>query len=325
MNEFFDLFFFGALFSGKDKNKKALFDKKWTALNTFYNLLSIVMNRFLYKLPETMDKRFLELCLLTHNQAGIAKVDGKVKNFSVISTGARSSYGYPTNYSLCDFMGKSVGRFIPNTPDAIGADSVLMFNDEYNIAPISRIIWYANRMTELQTSISAAIANLKGSTVVRCSKEQKSAVEKAWRMAQNGVPIIICFDDNTGALQQPPEVITNPQTPEILISLQENYDKTIAQFCAEFGINSNIVVNKLSGISDNELAQNNQLIEIKLNTEFNQRKKGLQQINEMFGTDATIELNYNVVALDAKAADATGGAADDRIKDDDKGGVINDI
>lgn len=298
MNEFFDFFFFNAMLSDtKDKNKKALFDKKWTALNTFYELLSIVMNRFIYELPETMDKRFLELCLLTSNMAGIAKPKsvGELKNYNVISTGARTSYGYPANISLVDFMGKSVGRFIPNTPDAIGADCVLMYNDEYNIAPISRIIWYANRMTELQTSISACIANLKGSTVIRCSKEQKAPIEKAWRNVSNGVPIILSFDNETGGLQSPPEVLTNPQTPEILISLQENYDKTLSQFCMEFGINSNIVVNKLSGISSDELAQNNQFIEIRLNTEFKQREKGLKQISEMFNVPCKISYNFNVI------------------------------
>ena len=317
MNEFFNLFFFGAMFSGRDKNKKALFDKKWTALNTFYQLLSIVMNRFKYTLPDTMDKRFLELCLITNNESGIARVNGDVKNYAVISRGSRSGYGYPENYTLCDYMGKSVGRFIPNTPDSIGADSVLMFNDEYNIAPISRIIWYANRMTELQTSISAAIANLKGSTVIRCSKEQKAPIEKAWKNVSNGVPIILSFDSETGALQSPPEVLTNPQTPEILIALQENYDKTLAQFCSEFGINSNIVINKLSGISDNELSQNNELIEIRLNTEFNQRKKGLDQINEMFGTDCKIELNYNVVDMRATEIGNDQKLEDKGDKDDD--------
>lgn len=313
MNEYFNLFFFGAIFSGKDKAKKALFEKKWTALNTFYYLLSIVMNRFVYELPDTMDKRFLELCLITNNEAGVAKVKGAVKNYAIISTGARSSYGYPVNYSLVDFMGKSAGRFIPDTPDAIKPDSVLIYNDEYNIAPVSRIVWYANRLTELQTSISAAIANLKGSTVIRCSKEQKGPVEKAWRNVQNGVPIIISFDDATGALQNPPEVLTNPQTPEILISLQENYDKTIAQFCAEFGINSSIVVNKLSGISDDELKQNDNLIQIKLNTELNQRRKGLDAVNKMFGTSCKIRLNYNVVSMDVakENKDNEGGEEDD--------------
>ena len=306
------------MFTGRDKNKKALFDKKWTALNTFYSLLSIVMNRFVYKLPDTMDKRFLELCLITNNESGIARVDGNVKNFAVISRGSRSGYGYPTNYTLCDFMGKSQGRFIPNTPDSVEPDSVLMFNDEYNIAPISRIIWYANRLTELQTSISAAISNLKGTTVIRCSKEQKAPIEKAWRNVSNGVPIILSFDSENGAFQNPPEVLTNPQTPEILMALQENYDKTLSQFCSEFGINSNMVVNKLSGISDNELNQNNQLIEIKLNTEFNQRKKGLEQVNAMFGTNCSIELNYNVV--DKRF---TGVEIDQKFTE--KGGNENDV
>lgn len=294
MQQFFDLFFFGGLFKDKDKNKKAIITKRWTALNTFYALLSIVMNRFKYKdLPDTMDRRFLELCLIATNQAGIAKVGDKIMNFNINSTGSRSSYGYPLNVTLCDFMGKSYGRFIPNTPDAVSPDCVLMYNDEYNIAPLSRIVWYANRLTDLQTSLGAAIANLKGTTVIRCSKEQKAPVEKAWRNVDNGVPIILSFDDATGALQNPPEVLTNPQTPEILVALQENYDKTLAQFCMEFGINSNTVVNKMSGISSEELAQNNQMIEIRLHTEFEQRKKALEQMNDMWGTKADIEFNFN--------------------------------
>lgn len=290
MYEFFDLFFFG-MNSKKNTSDYYKLNKKWAGLNIFYQLLALVLGRFEYGLPEGMDDRFFELTLLSNGVNGTGKGrDGSLGNYRVGYGNKFSKYGYYNNVNLMDFMGLSQGIFIPNCPGNIMPDCVLTYDNKYNIPPIYRIKWYAERLTQIQGSISACIANLKGTVIFKCTKEQEPAIKRAWKNADDGSPVIISFAPNEGVNDLDPEVITNPQTGDILKQLQEAYDKTMADFLTEFGINANGVINKLSGISDSELQQNDQARQLNLLNAFNMRQKGIEQINKMFGVTASVKL-----------------------------------
>lgn len=284
MMNFYDSFFFGAAGRNKLDSRQAALDKRWTGINIFYRLIDMVISRFEYDIPDTCDARFLEMTLL-YNDAGIIEVDGKPANLEVVGQVSWDRYGYPCAFNLQDFMGKDYGRFIPDIPSNEGfADCVYIRGSKVDIPAISRIYWYANRLTDIQASISAAIANLKGTTIVQCSKEQEKVVKKAYMNASNGLPVILAFGrDDGSAFSVDPKVITNPQTPEILISLQEAYDKTFSEFLTEFGINANGVINKLAGVSDAELSQNNQSINIRLQSDLKVREDALKRAQKMFG------------------------------------------
>ena len=286
---FFDVFFFG-MNSKKNVSDYYKINKKWAGLNIFYELLALVMGRFEYNLPEGMDDRFFELTLLSNGVNGTAKVLNEIGNYRVGYGNKFSKYGYYNNVNLMDYMGISQGTFIPDCPGNVMADCVLTYDNKYNIPPIYRIKWYAERLTHIQGSISACIANLKGTVIFKCTKEQEPAIKRAWKNADDGTPVVISFAANEGGMDAEPEVITNPQTGDILKQLQEAYDKTMADFLTEFGINANGVINKLSGISDDELKQNDQARQINLNNAFTMRKQGIEKINKMFGVNASVKL-----------------------------------
>lgn len=282
---FFDVFFFG-MSSKKSTSDYYKINKKWAGLNIFYSLLSMVMGRFVYDLPEQMDDRFFELVLLSNGVNGTCETG----NYRVGYGNKFSKYGYYNNVNLMDYMGLSVGTFIPDCPGNVMPDCVLTYDNKYNIPPIYRIKWYAERLTQIQGSMAACIANLKGTVIFKCTEEQKPAIVRAWKNADDGSPVIISFGSAEGANDLDPEVITNPQTGDILKQLQETYDKTMADFLTEFGINANGVINKLSGISDSELQQNDQARQINLLNAFDMRKQGIEKINKMFGWNASVEL-----------------------------------
>lgn len=294
LSNFYDFFFFSSM-KTKSAEKNALVKKNWTGLNIFYLLLDMLIGRFDYKLPESCDARFLELCLLNTTHALIArdKKTGNIMNFSVVAGSNFSPYGYLNNVNAVDFMGKNYGRYIPDTPgNETFADSVYIRNSDYNIAPIMRVYWYADRLTQIQSSLNAAINNLRGSVIISCSKEQERAVKRAYQNIDNGLPIVIVTGQDGDAYQDAPKIITNPQTPDIVRVLQETYDKTMSEFCVEFGINGNGVINKLSGVSDSELAQNTQAIEIRLQQELRQRKNAMERATAMFGEEFDVSLAY---------------------------------
>lgn len=292
MNNFFDIFFFGINGNKDSVAAQYKINKKWTGLNTFYSLIMYLMGRFDYELTDTMDPRTFELSLIVDgiNGTGIGN-DQLLGNYKIGYGNPFSKYGYYNNVNLLDAMGRSQGNFIPDCPGNILPDCVITYDNEYNIPPIYRIKWYADRLTQIQSSISSAITNLKGTVIFKCTEEQKPAIKKAWKDADDGSPVIISFGAGEGSMDLDPEVMTNQMTGEILKQLQEAYDKTFADFLTEFGINANGVINKLSGVSSDELKQNEEARKINLNNALKKRREGIERINKMFGTNCSVKLS----------------------------------
>lgn len=289
LNNFLDFYFFGN--GKKSASDYYKISKKWAGLNIFYSLISLVIGRFDPELAEGMDPRYFELTLICKgiNGTAIGK-DGTLGNFQVGYGNQFSKYGYYNNVTLMDFMGMSQGQYIPDCPGNIQPDCVLTYDNMYNLPPIFRIKWYAERLTLIQSSIAACIANMKGTVIFQCAPEQKKAIKRAWEDANDGSPVIISCGPGEGDMAQEPQVITNPQTGDILKQLQETYDKTMADFLTEFGINANGVINKLSGISDTELKQNDQARQINLYNALKMRQEAMEKINKMFGTNCVYKL-----------------------------------
>lgn len=293
MYDFYDMFFFG---SG---NKKSLSDlgiqnKKWSGLLIFYRLLDLVMGRFDYKLPDTMDARFLELCLLSGGQAAVCKYVDEILNLRITAGNRISRYGYYNNFQLVDYMGKAYGNYIPDSPGNISPDCVTIFDKKkLTIPPMYRLKWYADRLTTLQGSINSCIMNMRGSTIIQCQKEQEKPIKKAFQDSADGVPVILSFSEFEGGYSIEPKVISNPQSADLLRELQEAYDKTMADFLTEFGINANGVINKLAGVSGKELEQNAQSTEIALQAAYQARVDGLKRASAMFGVPMSVEMTFN--------------------------------
>lgn len=300
MFDFYDFFFFGGGCKGhRNALAEAKITKNWAGLNIFYTLLNIVMNMLKLNLPETMDARSALLYLISSGHFAITRIkggkfdkEGDLMNLNISDMNNMTPYGLPLNMGLVDFTGKSYGRFIPYTPtNRENADCVIVYWNKKDVPPIYRILWYARRLMELQASISASISNLKGTVVVRCQKEQEKIVKSAWRAADEGLPVIFTYD-GAKDFGNPPELLCNNITGDVLRQLQETYDKTIADFCGEFGINANMVLNKLSGVSDKELSQNDERNDILVNAVLNSVKEGLQYATELFGEEMSVELSY---------------------------------
>lgn len=293
MNIFYDNYFFG-IGKIKDGEKKALIDKGITNTKIFYQLIDLVMGRFVYKMPESCDSRFLELCLLNTGSAIICEKNNEIINLQIIAQNFFDRYGYPSSVEGIDYMGKNYGRFIPDTPgNGMIANAVYVRDSKDNTPPIYRILWYSSRLTEIQASISAAIANLRGTTIISCTREQGKAVKRAFMNAGNGIPVIFDFGQNEGGYSIEPKVLTNQQTPQILTALQETYDKTLSQFYLEFGINSNNVINKLAGVSNEELEQTREATELIVKNALEQRRDAMKRATEKFGVPFSVDLSYS--------------------------------
>lgn len=310
--------FGGSTKSFKGAVRDAEIKKNVSFWNIFCMLVTLVVNRFKPvegKFPDTMDYRFLMMCILNTNKAGIARIDDNIRNLNIVSENVASFYGYPINVGLIDYSGKSYGQFIPNTKgNEDYADCAIVYGSNTECPAISRIWWYASRLNELQTQISTAITNLRATVAITCEKEQVKVVQDNWVKATNGMPLIISYD-GSNQFGNKPELLCNPQTGDVLKILMETYDKTLSDFCGEFGIDNNQIMNKMSGVSEKELSQNGQKNQIILNQELNTIREYLKKASEMFDTEIDIELNfdesYNEYNNDGKESTEDDGIQED--------------
>ncbi len=281
----FDTFLGGYLFGpgGKSAGLSFDFDKKSSRALIFYRLISLVLGRFTYDLPPSVDSRYMELTLLSGG-AGFDLVGGEPHNFSALISGGYNQYGYPESVQLIDYMGRSYGRIIPDFPgNEIIADGVVIYDSKYDLPPIYRINWYANRLWRIQVSIATAIQNLRMGVIYEANgPSQARAIERAIKALDDGKPFLIDYGKEA-ALAEPPRITRNLDSGEGLKTLTELYDKTFCDFLTEFGINANGTINKLSGVSDSELEQNEEATEIALNAALKQRREGMAKCERMFG------------------------------------------
>lgn len=288
MTSYIDGFFVHFAKGGGDR---FLYDQKASAALIFRRLISLVSNRFTYKgLPDTVDIRYLEMCLIADGKAGFKKDADGLFNYSAVISGGFNRYGYPASVQLLDYMGKTYGRIIPYLPgNEVAADGVIMYDNKNDVPPIFRIWWYANRLYLLQTSISTAIHNTRAGVVWETnSRAQTRAIERALKALDEGKPFIITYGEEND-LKDPPRLTSNPATPDVLKILMETYDKTFADFLTEFGINANGIINKLSGVGEEELEQNEEATRLSLSTALEARRLGLERLGKMYGISATVE------------------------------------
>ena len=292
------MFFFGNQFGNGHKNalKEAKIDKGWAGLNIFYSLLSLVMGILKFKLPETMDARSFKLTLIQNGYAVISKIkkfkyseDGDLMNLMPTDCNNMTPYGRILNMGCVDYSGKSYGRFTPYTPTNKTGNAVVVYWNEENVPPIYRILWYAKQLLTIQNQITVAIKNTKASVAIACEKEQVKVIEDNWAKADEGKPLFLDYNSSFG---NKPELLINNLTAEVLKTLMETYDKTFSKFCNEFGINADAVINKMSGVSEKELSQNDESNSINLMNIINSVKEGLALASEKFGEEMTVEIAY---------------------------------
>lgn len=292
MLDFLDYFFFSGI--GKNNPKQYKIEKGSTAINIFYYLLNLVLNTIKLNLEDSMDERSAKLYLVNSGRFAVKEVDGKLMNLCVTDANIMSPYGRPINAGVCDFTGKSYGRILPiMTLDDTNCDGAIINWSKRDIPPIYRIFWYTNQLLALQTSISTCVSNIKGTMIIRCEKEQVGVVKKAWKEANDGLPVIFSYSGD-GTFGNPPEMLcNNPNLGENLKVLLETYDKRLSQFCSEFGINNDEIVNKLSGVSDNELKQNDERNDIVLKSIVNNLNEDFEKANKLFGTNMSAEIAFD--------------------------------
>lgn len=233
-------------------------------------------------LPETIPQRNLELMLQMNGNIGIASVDGLLYAFIGGLGGEPDPYYMPTLYTVANPSLKISKNYV------INEDIIIIPNDSLYIGLLPMFERYASGITETELSIYDANINSRIISLLSATDDRtRASAEKYLMDVISGKIGVIASDELLGGIKSQPYGTTGHNAITDLIEL-EQYLK--ASWFNELGLNANYNM-KRESINSGESQLNNDMLLPLIDDMLNQRKIGAEKVNDMFGTDISVELS----------------------------------
>ena len=267
-----------------------------TAIHAMYwrVLTELSLNRFKwYGLPESIDERYLELSLMQHGRAlffwweppielvngqPVQAMDGRYMVQQFHGFGLTNHYDNPTNFRVNSHTGVG-GTFTSK-------QAVPVWNNYLRTPDQDIIQVYANRLTELDTTIDVNTVNLRHPKILAYSDDLRLTMDNVNRQFQEGVPTIKL---NQGIdLNQIAQTLDWGGDAETMPALLAGKGKMWNDALMMLGVPT-VNQDKKERMITDEAETGKDQSEVIRNISLNSRKQAAQQINDMFGLDVAVE------------------------------------
>jgi len=232
-------------------------------------------------LPETIPCEELEKLLQENGQCFVTEVEGKLYALSGTAGGEGDAYNRPTLYTVANAWLNLSKTY------EIGKDGVLCKNDFKCMGLLPIILKSGAKMCDLEITVNTlSILHRVCYMISAPDDKTKASAELFMKHIEDGDFSIIAdnaFFDGV-KLQSPPT--GNGTFITQYIELMQ-YEK--ATLLNELGLNANFNM-KRERLNDGEIALNIDAILPFIDNMYNERKKFVESINAMFGTEITVDM-----------------------------------
>ena len=240
-------------------------------------------------LPKTIPKYILELYLQTNGNVCFYKHDGELYVFTGGMGGELNEYYLPTIYTIANPFLKLTKNLV------IDKDCVIVANDSCYQGMLPQFKKYATGLVENELSMNIASINSRIISLISASDDRtlKSAEAYVKHIYDGDLSVVSEDAFLDGVKVQPYAKATN----DTLSKLIEYNQYLKASWFNDIGLNANYNM-KREAINSNESQLNDDMLFPTVDDMLERRKEGLEKVNEMYGTNITVELNsswkYNV-------------------------------
>ena len=265
-----------------------------TYIDYLERLKKVAMSIFEWiNLPSSMNARWLERSLYYMGQAALLKD----KKYGFINTNCSSAgyvniYGLPTKLNCYSFEYQTQRKLytglnpLSNKKDKEKADNeecILVLNNWEAIPTCSTIELFAYRLYEAESTAFTNIRAQKTPVMILVDEKQRVLMENLYNQYNGNQPFI--FGDKNLLDHASIEAIRT-DAPFIADKVMD-YKKEIWNEALTFlGIN-NVIVDKKERLITDEANQNNELINLNLQSYLAPRLEACKQFNEKFGLTGT--------------------------------------
>lgn len=284
----------------KDAFRDAIVMNNQTYIDYLERMKKICLSMFEWvNLPESMNARFLEMCLYYNGQGALLYSD----DYGYINTMASDGgyiniYGLPTEVMCYSYrFNERRSLYTVDTGEEKGKECILVMNNYERIPTSVSISLFAYRLAEAQRTVDVNIKSLRTPILITTDQKQYFTLKKMYEEYDGNTPAIFA-DKNLIS----PDALKAIKTdaPVLLDDIMAYKREIWNEFLTTMGLQN--LSEKKERLISNEVDSNNEVINMNLQALLIPRKEACRQFNEKYGLsgDKAIDVKvrsdlYNIV------------------------------
>ena len=270
-----------------------------TYVDYLERMKKIALSMFEWKLPDTMNARYLEMCLYYTGQAALLyDEDYGFINTKAADSGYINIYGLPTKINCYSYSyNKMRELYIPNTNLPPEEECILVMNNYQRVPTAATISLYAERLAEAQRAADTNIKAQKTPILLLTDKNQELTLRNMYAQYDGNSPVI--FGDRNVLADKPIDSI-NTNAEFVANDIRTYMEGIWNDFLCFLGINN--LNEKKERLITSEANTNNELVNLNMQSYLIPRKQACKEFNEKFGLtgDNAIDVKlrsdlYNII------------------------------
>ena len=232
-------------------------------------------------LPKTIPKEQLELLLQRNGYAVITKANGDLYAFYGGLGGEPNEYYLPTIATVANPALKFSKSMV------IDKECVVIKNDVMFMGLMPLIQSTSYLLAQADISFKYALINGRMKAIVTAPNDEvKAALDEMFRQIEKGSSLKVVVDDDLMNELKVSPYGTNDNGIDII----ELKQYIIGSFYQKLGIQSNFNM-KREALNSAESALNDDILYPLIDEMLEERQKGIEKINELYGTNISVELS----------------------------------
>lgn len=284
----------------KDAFRDALLMNDQTYIDYLERMKKICLSMFEWiNLPDSMNARFLEMCLFYTGQAALLYDDMYgYMNTMAADGGYINLYGLPTEIVCYSYrFNERRSLYMKDTGEEKGKECILVMNNYERIPTTMSISLFAYRLAEAQRTADVNIKAQRTPILITTDQKQYYTLKKMYEEYEGNTPAIFADKNliSPDALQA-----IKTEAPFIVNDIYQYKREIWNEFLTLMGIQN--LSEKRERLISSEVDSNNELLNLNLQALLTPRKEACKQFNEKYGLmgDKAIDVKvrsdlYNIV------------------------------
>ena len=272
-------------------------------------------------LPDTMNARYLEMCLYYNGQAALLyDEDYGFINTQAADSGYINIYGLPTKLNCYSYSyNKMRELYIPNTNLPAEEECILVMNNYQRVPTASTISLYAERLAEAQRAADVNIKAQKTPILLLTDKNQELTLRNMYAQYDGNSPVI--FGDRNVLADKPIDSI-NTNAEFVANDIRTYMEGIWNDFLCFLGINN--LNEKKERLITSEANTNNELVNLNMQSYLIPRKQACKEFNDKFGlTDTSKAIDVKLRSDLYNIIKENESVVKDYVEEDNDGTIYN--
>lgn len=265
----------------KDAFTDALLLNSQTYIDYLERMKKICLSMFEWvNLPESMNARFLEMCLYYNGQCALLYDDEYgYLNTMACDGGYINLYGLPTEINCYSYrFNQRRSLYTTDIGEEKNKECILVLNNFERVPTCATVELFAKRLAEAQRTCDVNIKALRTPTLLSTDQKQYFTLKKMYEEFDGNTPAI--FADKN-ALTPDSIKALKTEAPVLLQQIMDYKREIWNEFLSFIGVQN--LSEKRERLISSEIDSNNELINLNLQALLIPRKEACKQFNEKYG------------------------------------------